>query len=136
MFLQRLVTNAEEVAFNDPPSGAAEQMILNQHLFRLLRHAKLSAFQRFLQQILDGFFVKYLASAVALLAYAAPLYFRDPRMRGSRDDLTQDYIRAMRLLQNTSRWIAYAAGQQPSKGHNAVCQAATLLSWALRWPAR
>ena len=31
---QRLVTNAEEVAFNDPPSGAAEQMILNQHLFR------------------------------------------------------------------------------------------------------
>jgi len=33
---QRLVTNAEEVAFNDPPSGAAEQMILNQHLFRYI----------------------------------------------------------------------------------------------------
>lgn len=100
---QRLVTNAEEVAFNDPPSGAAEQMILNQHLFRLLRHAKLSSFQRFLQQILDGFFVKYLASVVALMAYAAPLYFRDPQLLRSKDDITQDYIRSMRLLQNTSR---------------------------------
>ena len=50
---QRLVTNAEEVAYNDPPAGAAEQMILNQHLYRLLRHCKLSAFQRFLQQALN-----------------------------------------------------------------------------------
>ena len=102
--LQRLVTNAEEVAFNDPPSGTAEQMILNQHLYRLLRHAKLSSFQRFLQQIMDGFFIKYLASVVALLAYAAPLYFRDPTLkRASQSDATQDYIRGVRLLQNTSR---------------------------------
>ena len=42
--------NAEDVAFNDPPAGAAEQMILNRHLQRLLRHARLSAFQRFIQQ--------------------------------------------------------------------------------------
>ena len=47
---QRLVVNAEDVAFNDPPAGAAEQMILNRHLQRLLRHARLSAFQRFIQQ--------------------------------------------------------------------------------------
>ena len=50
--LQRLVAHAEEVAYNDPPSGAAEQLILNQHLYRLLRHNKLSAFQRFVQQVL------------------------------------------------------------------------------------
>jgi len=49
--LQRLVAHAEEVAYNDPPSGAAEQLILNQHLYRLLRHNKLSAFQRFVQQV-------------------------------------------------------------------------------------
>jgi hypothetical protein len=33
-------------------------MILNQHLYRLLRHSRLSAFQSFVQQSLDGFFVK------------------------------------------------------------------------------
>ena len=54
-------------------------------------------------QVFDGFAVKYMASAVALLLYAAPLYFMDPSKRGSQDDITQDYIRAMRLLQNTSR---------------------------------
>ena len=68
-----------------------------------VRHARLSAAQRFVQQVFDGFAVKYMASAVALLLYAAPLYFRDPSSRGSRDDITQDYIRSMRLLQNTSR---------------------------------
>jgi hypothetical protein len=32
------VANAEEVAFNDPPAGAAEEMVLNQHLRRLIRY--------------------------------------------------------------------------------------------------
>lgn len=76
-----------------------------------MRHGRLSAFQRFVQQVFDGFAVKYMASAVALLLYAAPLYFRDPALRGSRDDITQDYIRSMRLLQNTSR-----RAQHPSLG--------------------
>ncbi|KAK9828245.1 hypothetical protein WJX74_005419 [Apatococcus lobatus] len=102
---QRLVAHSEEVAFNDPPGGASEQMILNQHLHRLTRHARLSAFQRFVQQVFDGYFVKYLASVVALVVYAVPIYLRDPTMRGSRDDITQDYIRAMRLLQNTSKGV-------------------------------
>ncbi|KAK9815509.1 hypothetical protein WJX72_004862 [[Myrmecia] bisecta] len=102
---QRLVAHSEEIAYNDPPAGAAEQMILNQHLYRLLRHAKLSAFQRFIQQVFDGYFVKYFASVVALMVYAAPIYFKDPKTRGSRDDITQDYIRSMRLLSNTSRGV-------------------------------
>ena len=45
------MSHAEEVAYNDPPSGVAEQLILNSHLYRLLRHNKLSAFQRFVQQV-------------------------------------------------------------------------------------
>lgn len=49
--VQRLVSNAEEVAFNDPPGGAAERLILNQHLSRLIRHSRLSALQRFFQQV-------------------------------------------------------------------------------------
>ena len=104
-FVQRLVTNAEEVAFNDDslPSGKSEEMVLNWHLSRMVKHSSLSAFQRFVQQVFDGFAVKYMASAVALLLYAAPLYFKDPSLRGTQADITQDYIRAMRLLQNTSR---------------------------------
>lgn len=93
---QRVVGNAEEIAFNDPPSGAAEQMVLNYHLQRLVKHAHLSALQRFVQQVFDGFAVKYMASAVALLLYAAPLYFRDPSLRGSQDDITQ--VRATRNM--------------------------------------
>ncbi|KAK2080652.1 hypothetical protein QBZ16_000506 [Prototheca wickerhamii] len=91
---QRLVQNAEEVAFNDPPAGMAEQMILNQHLYRMLRHARLSAFQQAVQQVLDGFFVKYGATAVALLGQTR-----------NAGQATQDYIRAMRLLGNTSKGI-------------------------------
>lgn len=45
-----------------------------------------------------------------MLVYAAPLWMRDAGTRGSRDDLTQDYIRAMRLLQNTSRCVCCIPG--------------------------
>ena len=60
-------------------------------------------------QVVDGYFVKYGASCVALLVYAVPIYMRDPRLRGSQDDITQDYVRAMRLLQNTSRCAWHTA---------------------------
>ena len=40
-----------------------------------------------------------------MLMYALPLISRAPGARGSRDDITQDYIRAMRLLQNTSKCV-------------------------------
>ena len=55
-------------------------------------------------QVFDGYLVKYGATAVALLAYAAPMYMRRGTSTASQDDLTQDYIRSMRLLQNTARW--------------------------------
>lgn len=114
---QRLVVNSEEVAFNDPPAGAAEQMILNQHLWRLLRHGRLSAFQQFVQQVLDGYFIKYGATVVALSVYATMMYSKTSygppgssgkaggRAAGSEGQLTQDYISAMRLLGNTSKAI-------------------------------
>ncbi|GAQ84085.1 ABC Acyl Transporter [Klebsormidium nitens] len=97
---QRLVATAEEVAFNDPPGGDTERMILNDHLYRVLKHARLSAFQRFWQQVADGYLVKYAASIIGLCVYAAPLYFR-PRTL-SPDKLTGDYIRSMRLMMHTS----------------------------------
>ena len=49
---------------------------------------------------MDGFFVKYLASVVALLAYAAPLYLRDPKLRGSQADTTQ-----VRPMLSPKNWL-------------------------------
>lgn len=101
---QRLANHAEEVAFNDPPAGMAEQMILNQHLYRMLRHSRLSAFQQFVQQCLDGYFVKYGATVIALLVYASPA-LGGRQATKDRGEQTADYIRAMRLLGSTSKGI-------------------------------
>ncbi|PSC72069.1 ABC transporter D family [Micractinium conductrix] len=113
---QRLVQHAEEIAFNDPPAGMAERMILDQSLYRLLRHSRLSALLQFVQQSLDGFFIKYGATAVALCIFALPLYRPSAAagaaggatadyVSGSQGERTGQYISAMRLLSNTSRAI-------------------------------
>lgn len=102
---QRLSSRAEEVAYNDPPGGLSEELILNEHLQRLLRYISLSSFQRCIQQIFDGFFVKYMASVACLIIYALPLHRRRAKERGTQGTLTQDYVRSIRLLQNTSRGI-------------------------------
>ena len=47
-----------------------------------------------MRQVFDGYIVKYFASVVALLVYAAPLYFRDPALRASQADLTQVHPRS------------------------------------------
>ncbi|GBG59996.1 hypothetical protein CBR_g326 [Chara braunii] len=101
---QRLVARAEEVAFNDPPGGDTERLILNDHLERLLRHARLSAFQKFWQQVADGYMVKYAASIIGLSVYAAPIYLM-PKEKASQAELTGAYIRSMRLMMNTSTAI-------------------------------
>jgi hypothetical protein len=49
----------------------------------------------------DQYIIKYFASVVALLVYAAPVYLNNKSR--SLEESTQDYIRAMRLLQNTSK---------------------------------
>ena len=49
--------------------------------------------------------LQYGATAIALLIYAAPLYWSGARSQkqGSQGEITQDYISAMRLLSNTSK---------------------------------
>jgi len=98
----RVSAFAEEIAFNDPPSSTAEKMILNQHLQRMLRHSRLSAFQRFVQGIIDQYLVKYGATVVALAVYA---HHSSSKAASSSQNSAADYIRAMRLLNNTSRGI-------------------------------
>lgn len=48
----RIVSNSEEIAFNDPPGGDTERLILNDHLNRYMRHSRLSSFQKFVQQVI------------------------------------------------------------------------------------
>jgi ABC-type uncharacterized transport system fused permease/ATPase subunit len=98
----RVSAFAEEIAFNDPPASTAEKMILNQHLHRMLRHSRLSAFQRFVQGIIDQYLVKYGATVVALAVYAN---HSSSKAASSSQSTAADYIRAMRLLNNTSRGI-------------------------------
>jgi ABC-type uncharacterized transport system fused permease/ATPase subunit len=100
---QRIVSHAEEIAFNDPPGGDTEQMILNNYLNRYICHSRLSAFQKFVQQVADGYLIKYAASVVGICVYAAPMYYS--RQRADTKALTGDYIRSMRLLMNTSTAI-------------------------------
>ena len=71
----RIVNKAEEIAYNDPPGGATELLILNHHLSGQLQHAALTSYQRFLQRFGDQYLVKYGASLLGLFAYAAPVYF-------------------------------------------------------------
>ena len=107
--MQRLVAHAEEVAYNDPPSGASEQLILNQHLYRLLRHNKLSAFQRFVQQVQSQ-----LDTTLYLLLHKPPVLDCQFLRRQSSSvlaSLVQCSIIQQTLLQNadlhTSRFNAF-----------------------------
>lgn len=100
---QRIVSHAEEIAFNDPPGGDTERMILNDHLNRYMRHSRLSSFQKFVQQVADGYTIKYTASVIGLCVYAAPIYFSKETTDSKQ--LTGDYIRSMRLMMNTSSAI-------------------------------
>ncbi|MCO5569726.1 hypothetical protein L7F22_023441, partial [Adiantum nelumboides] len=97
-----IVSHGEEIAYNDPPGGETERIILNNHLCKLMRHVRLSAFQRFLQQVADGYLVKYTASIVGLCVFALPFY-----LDKKKDSLlsTGEYIRAIRLMMNTSKAI-------------------------------
>lgn len=98
----RLAARAEEVAFHDPPGGRAERQALDTRLTRLLRHSKLAAVQRFVQQCLDGYCVKYTASVIGLTIFALPLYLTPESERPPQEVLAGRYVAAMRLMMNTS----------------------------------
>jgi hypothetical protein len=68
------VSHAEEIAFNDPPGGPAEQLILNQHLRRMLRYSRMSAFQRFIQQVGSGLVGLSAVFHVLLLLHCLHMY--------------------------------------------------------------
>ncbi len=93
----RISACAEQVAFNDPPAGRAEMRSLNKRLDNMIRHSRLTAVQRFIQQCIDGYLVKYTASVIGLLVHAAPLYLTPPT-NSSTHELAGQYVNSMRLM--------------------------------------
>jgi ABC-type uncharacterized transport system fused permease/ATPase subunit len=98
----RLVAKTEEVAYNDNPGAMTEQLILNKHLRTLLKYTSFTSFQKFLQQIADQYLVKYGASCVALTVYALAIFVWENK-ESDKSVTAKNYIRSMRLLQNTSK---------------------------------
>lgn len=98
----RIVTCAEEIAFNDPPSGRAEMQSLNTRLERTVTHSTLSVIQRFVQQCFDGYLVKYTATIIGLVIFAIPLYYTPVAERAATNVIAGQYINAMRLMMQSS----------------------------------
>ena len=99
----RIASSAEEVAFNDPPSGRTEMMLLNSRLTRMMHHSKLTVSQRFIQQCFDGYLVKYTASIIGLIIFALPLYYTPKEQRSATNVIAGQYINSMRLMMQTSK---------------------------------
>lgn len=98
----RIASSAEEIAFNDPPSGRAEMLALNKRLECMVRHSRLTAYQRCLQSCIDGYFTKYTASVIGLVIFALPLYNTPKDKRGTSTEIAGRYINAMRLMMQAS----------------------------------
>lgn len=98
----RVANHAESIAFNDPPSGRAEMQALNVRIERTVTHSALSVFQRFVQQCIDGYFVKYTASIIGLIIFAIPLYYTPVTQRSATNVIAGQYIKSMRLMMQAS----------------------------------
>ena len=63
-----------------------------------------SAGVMFFQNVADNYLVKYMASVVALLMYAIPLYQKNNQTEGMiKDEYVGNYLRALRLLGNNAK---------------------------------
>lgn len=98
----RIAACAEEVAFNDPPAGRTEMMSLNHRLDRMICHSRYTVVQRFLQQCVDGYLVKYTASVIGLVIFAVPLYYNPKSDKLAINVIAGQYVNAMRLMMQTS----------------------------------
>lgn len=111
----RVINHAEEIAYNDPPGGEAENAILTTAFKKLARHVDTTAGQKFWHSIADNYLLKYSASTMSLVTFTSVYsggfrnFFKflvsgDERTltRHGEDSLalTNKYIRTVRLLRN------------------------------------
>ncbi|KAM9953888.1 hypothetical protein ACTFIR_008993 [Dictyostelium discoideum] len=101
---QRLITNAEEIAFYD--GSRKERQIINLSFGDIYNHTGYVSYLKCLVGIFDGFLVKYCASIVGYGCMVLPIY---TGIRGSSGkdstELTKDYIRNTQLMVALSQAI-------------------------------
>jgi len=101
---QRLIANAEEIAFYD--GSRKERQIINLSFGDIYNHTSYVSYLKCLVGIFDGFLVKYCASIVGYGCMVLPIYFG---IRGSSGkdstELTKDYIRNTQLMVALSQAI-------------------------------
>ncbi|EGC30265.1 ABC transporter D family protein [Dictyostelium purpureum] len=101
---QRLITNAEEIAFYD--GSRKERQIINLSFGDIYNHTGYVSYLKCLVGIFDGFLVKYCASIVGYGCMVLPIY---TGIRGSSNkdstELTKDYIRNTQLMVALSQAI-------------------------------
>lgn len=101
---QRLITNAEEIAFYD--GSLREKNIINQAFIAVYCHTSYVNYLKLLMGCFDGFLVKYGASIVGFFVMCIPV-FLDKNLALSKDpaSLTKDYVLNTQLLINLARAI-------------------------------
>mmetsp|Transcript_1594 Transcript_1594/g.2383 ORF Transcript_1594/g.2383 Transcript_1594/m.2383 type:complete len:699 (+) Transcript_1594:50-2146(+) len=88
---QRLITNAEEVAFYD--GAKTEKKIINERLITLSKHKAFSHYMRGIMDIMDNLVVKYWATLSWYGVNLVPMWFNiNNYSNKSTDELTRDYI--------------------------------------------
>ncbi|GAM21533.1 hypothetical protein SAMD00019534_047080 [Acytostelium subglobosum LB1] len=103
---QRLIANAEEIAFYD--GSRKERQIINLSFGDIYRHTSYVSYLRCLVGIFDGFLVKYCASILGYGCMALPIYMGIKGAAGKDTaELTKDYIRNTQLMMA----LAQAIGQ-------------------------
>eukprot|EP01132_Coremiostelium_polycephalum_P005701 gene5701-7095_t len=101
---QRLITNAEEIAFYD--GSRKERQIINLSFGDIFKHTSYVSYLKCLVGIFDGFLVKYCASIVGYGCMVLPIYFGLKGSSGKDStELTKDYIRNTQLMVALSQAI-------------------------------
>eukprot|EP01118_Nematostelium_gracile_P014803 TRINITY_DN5847_c0_g1_i4.p1 TRINITY_DN5847_c0_g1~~TRINITY_DN5847_c0_g1_i4.p1 ORF type:complete len:695 (-),score=231.46 TRINITY_DN5847_c0_g1_i4:90-2174(-) len=96
---QRLIVNAEEIAFYD--GSSKEKTIINRLFNQIYQHTSYVLGLKGLIGIFDNFLVKYGTSITGYMILALPIYFTAKDAANSDvSDLTKSYVRNRQLLIN------------------------------------
>jgi len=96
---QRLITNSEEVALYD--GGARELTLIDASLHELFRYSRNHRYVRSAVDVCDQLFIKYWATLAGYGVMWIPIYL-DKDGKKTTSELTRDYARVSRYLQNVS----------------------------------
>jgi len=101
---QRLITNAEEIAFYD--GSKKERHIINRLFNEIYLHTGYVLRLKGLVGVFDNFLVKYGTSITGYIILALPIYYPGKDDKSTISDLTNSYVRNRQLLINLAEGVA------------------------------